>query len=80
MTNLGKLTVVFIVVGVGMFVFGLLNFDPSISKDPALDPYHAGWRGRSSVGPNYRLEARLEASLGAMLVVGGAFLRRRKSS
>ena len=58
MTLKNKLPLLLILLGVGLFVYGVLNF--------------------SEVGYSYSTEARLEASLGAMLTVGGSLLYRAK--
>ena len=68
--NNKKWGMVLVLSGAALFLFGLLNFYPSGS----------GWTGggTGSWGPSYDLEARLEVSVGVVLIIGGTFLYRTK--
>jgi hypothetical protein len=60
-----------ILVGVGLFVYGILNFNPSSSTTDSPLP-----GGSGSFGYSYGIEARLEAAIGSVLVVVGCLLHR----
>ena len=71
--NNKKWGMVLVLSGAALFLFGLLNFDPSGSGS------RIGYLGgESSWGPSYDLEARLEVSVGVVLIIGGTFLYRTK--
>jgi len=66
---------ILILLGTALFVYGVLSFDPSGSGNGGFNPLGAGG-GPYSYGSSYSREARLEAVLGAVLVVSGAFRYR----
>jgi hypothetical protein len=71
---------ILMLLGVAVFFYGLLNFAPSGSGpvfDPQMPPGIPTGE-RSSWGPSYGLEARIEVAIGAALIIGGALLHRRK--
>ena len=62
---------ILILVGAGLFVYGILNFNPSGST---TDSPLIG--GSGPYGYSYGTEARLEAAIGSVLVVAGCLLHR----
>jgi Na+/H+ antiporter NhaA len=60
-----KLSVISILCGVGLFMFGLFSWQPAIT----------GLRGAT-----YDTWAKLSIAIGAVLAVAGSFLYRHKSS
>jgi hypothetical protein len=63
-----RIALVLIVCGTGLFVYGILGFTPSqgsyqaVSYQPTTVP---------ASGYSYEMQSRLEAVLGAVLIVGG---------
>lgn len=58
-----------VLVGVALFTYGVMDFSSSQGPFEEIAPSH---------GYSYLLPARLEASLGALLVVAGIMLRRNE--
>lgn len=64
------LAVALILCGVGLAIYGLLNFQAL--GGPVGNPTNLGWQVGYDVG------ARLEAALGAVLITAGCFLKMGK--